>query len=412
MSVLRSLIYNNHSDTAFKCSYITCLCENIHFQSKILFFLGAFDGLTSLEYLSLNGNKLTTIKGKKIFPDSLKLVALQDNPWECDCHMTDLHTWINNFNLPHNVQPICRGPARLQGKTIKSIQSNDLACLPDVSPTTFFLEIGEGKNISLLCHVSAIPEARVTWWFQGQLLQNDSLIAPGLRLLYYIEEGREQKKSELFIYNTNAEDNGTFVCSAENAAGVIHSNYTIRVILKQEPNYDVVTLPFEIVIIIVSAASVTLLILVLIIILSIVKCCRDRKLRKKREREKSLSNSSKDILTQESTEELSESSKESSNVLDRQQMLFYTAALPTSELIKPMSPVIQTNQIRSPASLRRFQLEQNPDLINDTETGGRRKDGDGKDVETGVENFEMQSSGMVEVKASGTLRRSARDLYR
>lgn len=126
---------------------------------------------------------------------------------------------------------------------------------------------------------------------------------------------------------------------------------------------------------------------------------------------------------QDTTEEFSESSKESSNMVDRQQMLFYTAALPSGELLKPMSPITTTNQLRSPSSLRRFQLEQNPDLINDTETGvGRRRDGDGKDdllcggpfTEDGLENFEMQSNVIPHnmIKTPSSSRRSTRDLYR
>lgn len=379
--------------------------------------VGAFEGLTSLEWLSLNGNKLTTIKGKKIFPDSLKGASLQDNPWECDCHLNDFHSWLVNFKIPHNVQPLCKYPLRLENKPIKNVPAADLACLPDVSPTTFFLEIGEGKNVSLLCHVSAIPEAKVSWWFQGQLLQNDTLVAPGLRLLYYIEEGREEKKSELFIFNTNAEDNGTFVCSAENPAGVINSNFTIRVVIKHEIESDTITLPFEIFVIIISAAALTLIILTISVILTILKCCRDSKNRNKRNCNKSLSNSTKDILNQDTTEEISESSKDST-VVDRQQNLYF-GSNSSSEVLK-VSPPLVSVQLRSPSSLRRFQLEQNPDLINDTESIGRRREGDGKDevfcavFEEGVENYEMTCGVIppIVMQTPNTMRKATHELYR
>lgn len=52
---------------------------------------------------------------------------------------------------------------------------------------------------------------------------------------------------------------------------------------------------------------------------------------------------------------------------------------PCEEMLSAASPVRTGNQARSPASLRRYQLEQNPDLINGTESIGCRREGDGED---------------------------------
>lgn len=52
---------------------------------------------------------------------------------------------------------------------------------------------------------------------------------------------------------------------------------------------------------------------------------------------------------------------------------------PCEEMLSAASPVRGANQARSPASLRRYQLEQNPDLINGTESIGCRREGDGED---------------------------------
>lgn len=247
---------------------------------------GAFQGLHSLEWLHLDGNKLTTLKGNKVLPDSLKGIELQGNAWECDCHMLELHSWLLDFNIPHAVQPLCVGPNKVKGRPIKNVPLADLACLPDVSPTTFYLEIAEGKNVSLLCHVRAIPEAQVSWWFQGQLLQNDTLIAPGMRLYYYLEEGHEDKKSELFIYNVNSEDNGTYICNAENPAGMAQSNFSIRIIVKEEPIVIIVSFPFEYLLAAVIGAAVLILVLIIVIIVLIVKCRRYRRRQLKREKTK------------------------------------------------------------------------------------------------------------------------------
>lgn len=377
---------------------------------------GAFIGLHSLEWLHLKNNKMAAVNGSEVFPSTLRGVELQGNLWECDCHMLEMHTWLQGFSIPPMSEPKCKGPSKLSGRTVKSIPSMDLACLPDVSPTTFYLEIGEGKNVSLLCHVHAVPEAHVSWWFQGQLLQNDSLVGPGMRLIYFIEEGSVNKRSELFIYNTNTDDNGTFICTAENPAGIVYSNFTIRVILREEPQFVITTLHFEFILITVSAAGISLLVLIIVLILSLVRCCRNARRRRKRESNKL--HDTKDSLLLDSAEEFSEQSKECSNItlVDRQEM-FYNTAHPNEDLLGTMSSISTSNQVKTPTSLRRYQLEQNPDLINDTESVGRRKEGDGEShVNFGeaIENFKLSSSNLPSRTAlvADGLRRSARDLYR
>lgn len=377
---------------------------------------GAFIGLHSLEWLHLKNNKMTTVNGSEVFPLTLRAVELQGNLWECDCHMLEMHTWLQGFSIPPTSEPKCKGPSKLSGRAIKSIPTLDLACLPDVSPTTFYLEIGEGKNVSLLCHVHAVPEAHVSWWFQGQLLQNDSLVAPGMRLIYFIEEGSVNKRSELFIYNTNTEDNGTFICTAENSAGIVYSNFTIRVVLREEPQFEITTLHFEFILITVSAAGVSLVVLIIVLILSLVRCCKNARRRRKREMNKL--HDTKDSLLLDSVEEFSEQSKECSNItlVDRQEM-FYNTTHPNEDLLGTMSSISTSNQVKTPTSLRRYQLEQNPDLINDTESVGRRKEGDGEshvNFEEAIENFKLSSSNLLPhtLAATEELRRSARDLYR
>jgi Leucine rich repeat/Immunoglobulin domain len=176
----------------------------------------AFIGMDNLEWLKLDGNRIRTIRGGHILPESLNGISLHGNRWACDCKLMDVYGWLTTYPIPQIEDPKCFEPQKLQGHTIKSLLSDELACLPEISPTTIYLEIAEGRNISLLCKITAIPEASISWWFQGQILQNDTIIAPNLHLYYYIEEGGEEKRSELFIFNANADDNGTFQCVAEN----------------------------------------------------------------------------------------------------------------------------------------------------------------------------------------------------
>lgn len=369
---------------------------------------GAFQGLHSIEWLHLDGNKLTTIKGNKLLPESLRGIELQGNLWRCDCNILDLYAWLVNLNVPYSVEPTCKGPRKLAGRAIKSIPESELACLPNVSPTTLYLEIGEGKNISLLCHVHAVPEAHVSWWFQGQVLQNDTFVAPGMRLMYYVEEGGQEKRSELFIYNTNADDNGTFICSAENAAGIAQSNFTVKIILKEEPMVIIVSFPFEYFLAAIIAAGVLVLTIFVVAIVSIVRCRTTQSKKQKKEKTKEVA---LQYQQQQSTVKRVETTKENTEV--NRQELFRTSRS-CDDLLRTISPATVPNQVRSPTSLRRYQLEQNPDLINDAESVGRRRDdGDGEVMpERDIQNERTESlmhQSMVQFPI--TCMRSARKLY-
>ena len=108
--------------------------------------------------------KLTVIFYLKIGID------LNNNQWLCDCKLVDFHQWLTLYNVPQIFDPKCHRPLRLKNHEIRTILKGDLACLPEVSPTAFYLETGEGKNISLNCKVIANPPAEITWWFQGRPL--------------------------------------------------------------------------------------------------------------------------------------------------------------------------------------------------------------------------------------------------
>lgn len=242
---------------------------------------GAFQGLHSLEWLHLDGNRLKTIPSRRTLPEYVKGIELGKNAWQCDCHIQELAIWLKDFKRLLSVEPVCQGPSRLASRAIRSIPVSEMACLPNISPTSFYLEIGEGKNVSFMCHVQAVPEATVSWWFQGQMLQNDTIVAPGVHLIYFIEEGIENKRSELFIYNANAEDNGTFICNAENIAGVSQSNFTIKIILKENPIVIIVSFPFEYVLIAIAGISI-LGISVLVALITLIIKCRINNRRKKK----------------------------------------------------------------------------------------------------------------------------------
>jgi hypothetical protein len=393
-SLMRLSLSNNPirdlKASAFKyLSYLTTLELN---ECQIsLIEDGAFLHLDNLEWLKLDGNRITTIRGAHILPDSLNGISLQANQWVCDCKLIDIYNWIKNSNVPQIEEPKCSEPHKLQGQPIKSLQIDELACLPEISPTTIYLEIAEGRNITLTCKITAVPEASISWWFQGQILQNDTIIAPNLHLYYYVEEGVDEKRSELFIYNANADDNGTFACVAENAAGRTQANYTIRVIVKEEPVVEEVSFPNEIFIFIFASAIVICLFILICCCVIICKCLKRRrrdsgnegsdKRQKQKSKSKGKSKNKKEVSFQlpnsqkcvAITNDLNNSlvcSKINGNLTitdnNQQEMLLYLGNNAQNISISDMSSL--QGHCGSPQDIR------NPDLINDAESLRQRNE--------------------------------------
>lgn len=332
---------------------------------------GTFLGLDNLEWLKLDGNRLNFIRGENILPDAVHGVALDRNPWQCDCRLLEVHNWLLNYKIIHSTEPKCAGPERLVGEPIRNLEVGDLACLPDVSPTTLYLEIAEGKNISLLCRVSAIPEASVSWWFQGRILQNDTTLAPGFHFYYFVEEGREEKRSELFIFNTNPDDNGTFVCAAENPAGKSLSNYTIRIIVKEEPVVGLIVFSREYLIAIFSVLTVFCFIILVILAFLLIRCRRQRRKRRKKERSKEMaSQNQKPLLRNEIITSPTETTGKSNGTVVMSGQSNVSVFIPNIGGSNENESQSITSGVYIPQNV--FLTDQNPDLINGTESAGNK----------------------------------------
>ncbi|CAK1549280.1 unnamed protein product [Leptosia nina] len=243
----------------------------------------AFAGLKHLEWLRLNGNRLANIQGDNLFPDTLRGIDLQGNNWSCDCHLRDLHSWLSNFNMPHAVEPICSQPERLKKRTITSVDEFDLACLPKITSTPTYIESNIGNNVTLECTVKAVPEAKIQWFYQGQLIRNYSTSAAEPHHVFYVESGVIDKKSDLHIYNIGSDDNGTYSCVAENSAGKTRTNFTIKILIKEEPVVIVVTFPHRHLVVIITVIFLIIVLFIVIVTVVLLKFKTDTRSRKKKE---------------------------------------------------------------------------------------------------------------------------------
>ena len=249
---------------------------------------GAFDGLKNLEWLKLDGNALRSVGGSTVLPRSLHGINLHGNPWRCDCHLSQLRAWLVQFNIPMTLEPKCSSPDRLSGRLIKSLDTIDFACPPEMTPTSMFLEVSYGKNVTLLCKVTGDPEPRVAWWYNGRKVPslspspatsfsaNESTVVSlgeeDMHFFYSIDGGLGDKRSELVILNATEKENGTFVCTAENRAGSAQANFSILVL----PLPTTAPLPasnIEYVITVGGVVAAIVITLVVIVVAVAVRCC-------------------------------------------------------------------------------------------------------------------------------------------
>ena len=192
--------------------------------------------------------------------------------------------------MAYEAEPLCFQPDRIAGQRIKELPVNELACRPEVSPTSSYQEIIQGKNMSLVCTITATPMASITWWYKGLLINNGSTMVSDidLRLYYYknVLLGQETLTSELVLVRTSVDDNGTFQCIAQNRAGVAVANFSLNVVIPvpPKPPQDVVQDRFqqEYVIAIGIAGVIVSILTTVIVILVAIKC---RSLYKSRRRQ-------------------------------------------------------------------------------------------------------------------------------
>ncbi|XP_043256315.1 leucine-rich repeat-containing protein 24-like [Colletes gigas] len=191
-----------------------------------------FRGLDLLESLKLNNNQLSTLHPGTFEPlNKLTNIELHENPWICDCHLREMKMWLVKHNLPTLQAPQCHGPKQLLNRTFTDLAVDDFACRPILQIASRYAEATIGENASIVCRVTAIPPAKVQWYWNGRLLTNHSAFSSYQKILIY-EEGQFRKRSTLVLTNAQEADSSEFYCVAENRAGSVEANFTLHVSLR------------------------------------------------------------------------------------------------------------------------------------------------------------------------------------
>lgn len=103
----------------------------------------------------------------------MKFCTFPSFSWRCDCRLRSFRLWLADSNVPREVEASCHGPARLMGIPIASLALTEFACEPELSPTSMYLTVPRGKNVSIVCTVSSDPVSDITWFFNGRPISQD-----------------------------------------------------------------------------------------------------------------------------------------------------------------------------------------------------------------------------------------------
>ncbi|XP_006873333.1 PREDICTED: trophoblast glycoprotein [Chrysochloris asiatica] len=94
----------------------------------------SFRNLTHLESLHLEDNALKVLHNRTLAElQSLPHVRvfLDNNPWVCDCHMTDMVTWLKETEVVlGKARLTCAFPEKMRDRVLLQLNSSDLNCDP------------------------------------------------------------------------------------------------------------------------------------------------------------------------------------------------------------------------------------------------------------------------------------------
>jgi len=195
----------------------------------------AFVGIDRLETLKLNNNRLTELMAGTVATlHKVHGVELHENPWHCDCRMRPVKVWLTDNNVPTAVDPACAsGPGRVANRTFSALAADDFACQPDIlRPDDQTVQAATGDNASVSCRVHSSPAAKVSWYWNGRPLANNTAFGPFQRVFMTDDRtatGGGTGHSSLLLTNVQPSDSGQFLCVAENRAGRAEANFTLVV---------------------------------------------------------------------------------------------------------------------------------------------------------------------------------------
>jgi hypothetical protein len=189
-----------------------------------------FVNIPNIKSLVLEGNNLTTMKVQTLdHLYSLSGLVLHNNPWVCDCHLKEFRDWTITRKL--YAQPTsCVEPPVLNGKHWSDLNSDDLACKPQIVYPPFGTTVEvDGGNVTLTCQVQGNPMPDVHWVFGSRIIGNYSRRTYGDQRYVVTESTDKTRWVNLTVTNVRNQDRGDYTCVAKSGGGVEERNISLVV---------------------------------------------------------------------------------------------------------------------------------------------------------------------------------------
>ncbi|XP_055616147.1 uncharacterized protein LOC129762166 [Toxorhynchites rutilus septentrionalis] len=199
----------------------------------------AFSNLELLEFLDLTRNQLQSLP-HYVFNHmkNLKTLMLEENLWNCDCHLRQFRGWYLNNSL--NKRSLrCHQPYSLKDLTWESLETDQFGCMPQLEIYRDDVDDIEdlGANITYRCVAFGDPEPTVTWDLNGKIVDQENMMVESERVVKF--DGNVTMWSNLTILNITSNDSGYYTCTASNKIGFVTKNFSLilpevveRVIIK------------------------------------------------------------------------------------------------------------------------------------------------------------------------------------
>ncbi|XP_004641305.1 leucine-rich repeat, immunoglobulin-like domain and transmembrane domain-containing protein 2 [Octodon degus] len=205
----------------------------------------ALQFLGNLTYLDLSSNRLTVVSSsvfvnwmtyqKHWHPacgDSIlssMVLALHNNPWECDCRLRGLIQFVKSISFPIilvNSYLICQGPLSKAGQLFHETEPS--VCMkPKISTPSANFSIQAGQNVTLRCLAKASPSPTIVWSYPLSMWREFSVLTSSA--------AEDAVLSELVIPTAQPLDSGNYTCVASNALGRSTLAIPLHVQLAWEP---------------------------------------------------------------------------------------------------------------------------------------------------------------------------------
>lgn len=133
LTYVPACIPGNVTSLSLSHNLIKAINEPVTGQRRVM----SFSRLAFLEDLDLSFNRLKWVEPQSLDAlISLKTVMLNENPWQCDCHLKYLKKWISTTMalMSGESKTICFTPEAFQSVTLQSLDHDSLTCMSKQVP--------------------------------------------------------------------------------------------------------------------------------------------------------------------------------------------------------------------------------------------------------------------------------------